>query len=471
MSQFFEAEQQLMVNVLHGSDLTVGIEDLSQGSHRVILGAARELFSDGITPDLVTIHDKLKKNNRLQDAGGASYLAKLMEAYPVKNVEPYENIVREGALRKRIGRHAQELLMGIEEGMSGEELLAKAQRDPLNFLSMGKRGETFELQDYMFEMVDEIRSRQEGKISGLQTPWYRLNDYTNGLQPGDLIIVAGRPSMGKTALATQIATHAAQTSGPVFIGSLEMSKSSLCERILSAKSRIDSNRLRSGKLSHRHIEDLVSAAEAYQDYSPILVNDTPRLTPSEVRLLITKAYRKYNGLSCAVVDYLGLMDDENESSNRVRNVGLATKLMRATAKELNIPVVLVCQLNRSCEMRDDKRPTLKDLRESGEIEQDADVVVMLYRDEYYCNDCSANKCERGHSGEAEVLIRKQRNGPIGAFTLTWIAEHTTFHNFSPGGYIENEGELQTDRGIDTESVPPLPEEDPEEVQGDPTLPF
>lgn len=429
MTQFLEAEQQLMVNIIHGSDTVIMPSQLSNSSHRAILSAANELRSEGVTPDLVTIHNKLKETNKAGEAGGATYLATLSEGYPVSNLEPYERIIKQGALRKQIRLYANSLLEGLELEISTEELLTKAQRDPLSFYLPGDKGKTFELQDAVFDALDDIRAKKEGKISGLMTPWNKLNEYTNGLQPSNLIVVAGRPSMGKTALGNQIALHAAKLSGPAFVGSLEMSRSSLCERVLSSLSKIDSNKIRGGFVTPLEIDRLLSAAESLQDYHPILVNDTPRLTASELRVLITQAHRKYGRLSCAVIDYLGLMKDEF-STNRVREVGEATKLMRATAKELEIPVVLLCQLNRSCELRDNKRPTLPDLRESGEIEQDADVVIMLYRDEYYCTDCAKGQCQEGHKGKAEILIRKQREGPTGAFTLTWISEYTSFYNYS-----------------------------------------
>lgn len=466
MTQFIEAEQQLMVNLLHGSELTLLPEDLSRGSHRVILEAAIALRSEGTTPDLVTIHNKLKDNNKLEDAGGVSYLTHLMDGLPTKNVESYEEIVRDYALRRRVRIHAQALLEEAEAGLTGEELLEKALREPLAFNSGRNRGDTFDMRSYIFEELDEIYAKREGRDAGLETPWTDLNRLTSGLQASDLIIVAGRPSMGKTAFATQIAMHAAEHSGPVFVGSLEMSRSSLCQRILASISKIDSNAMRSGHISEADFVKLTHAAQKIQRFYPILINDTARLSAAELRVLITKAYRKYGGLSCAVIDYLGLIDGDSQSDNRVREVGVATKLLRATAKELNIPVVLLCQLNRSCEMRDDKRPTLRDLRESGEIEQDADVVIMLYRDEYYCNACiSGNECDNNHTNLAEVLIRKQRKGPVGWFELTWKPEFTTFYNNTKERWERSgdEGSLAIKKEIVVE--------DDEEASGSYSLPF
>jgi replicative DNA helicase len=287
---------------------------------------------------------------------------------------------------------------------------------------------TIVVQDEVFNILDEISVRRKGIMTtGIPTPWKGLNEKTHGLQPGDLIVLAGRPAMGKTAMGGQLATFVAEKTGPVFIGSLEMDSSSMIERMLSNEARVDSMIIRQGKyMSDREYERLQSAAETFQGYHPILVNDTPRMSATELRVEMTKQHAKH-GLKLAVIDYLGLLKEDRPGQARYKEVGDSVKILRATARELRIPVVLLCQLNRGVEARDDKRPTLSDLKESGEIEQDSDVVLMLYREEYYCTECAEKGyCDKNHQGVATLLIRKQRKGPIGFDKLVWHAEFTIF---------------------------------------------
>jgi replicative DNA helicase len=280
-------------------------------------------------------------------------------------------------------------------------------------------------------VLDEIQVRRgSNKLTGVETPWKKVNEITRGLQRKDLIIIAGRPSMGKTALAAQIGTYTAQNEGPVFIGSLEMDRSSLVERMLVGAAKIDGDRIRAGYVTQGEYESLQEAAEKMQDYHPIVINDSARLTAQELRMSIAQAHLKYKGLSVAIIDYLGLIREDNTRQQRYQHVGEAARILRATAKDLDIPVVLVCQLNRDCEKRENKRPILADLRESGDIEQDSDVIIMLYRDEYYCQDCQdvGESCDKDHIGIAEVIIRKQRKGPTGTAVLGWEPSYTQFHN-------------------------------------------
>jgi replicative DNA helicase len=242
--------------------------------------------------------------------------------------------------------------------------------------------------------------------------------------------------MGKTALAAQIAQHAAAYEGPAFVGSLEMDRSSMVERMLCGDARVEAERVRAGYVSQEEFEKLQVAVERMQDHHPIIINDSPRLSAQELRMSIAQANLKYNGLSVAIIDYLGLFRDDGNGQQRYKEVGDAVKIMRATAKELDIPVVLVCQINRNCEQRENKRPILSDLRESGDIEQDSDVIFFLYRDEYYCNDCASatDSCDKDHIGMAELLCRKQRKGPVGTVPLTWEAKYTKFNNYERGEY-------------------------------------
>jgi replicative DNA helicase len=311
----------------------------------------------------------------------------------------------------------------------------------MNMSINSKTENTILVQDEVFNILEEISARRKGIMTtGIPTPWSYLNEKTSGLQPGDLIVLAGRPAMGKTAMGGQLATFTAEKTGPVFVASLEMDSSSLIERMLSAEAMVDSMIIRSGKhMSDRDFERLQTAAETFQGYHPLLVNDTPRMSATEIRVEMTKQHAKY-GLKLAVIDYLGLLKEDRPGQARYKEVGDSVKILRAVARELQIPVVLLCQLNRGVESRDDKRPTLSDLKESGEIEQDSDVVLMLYREEYYCTDCAEKGyCDKGHEHEALLMIRKQRKGPIGTCKLVWVAEHTVFKDMVSSGYGGGEG--------------------------------
>jgi len=430
MASIVEAEQQLIVNVLNGKDINVRPQDLAGEAHRIILEAAKSLRNEGVTPDLITINNRLQEAGNIDKAGGQEYLTRLAESRPAVNIEPSEEIVRRAALRKRVVNHAEHIIQEAEKGASAEDLLVKAQKESLSLDVGSNRGEIKFVHDRVFDVLDEIEAtKRSGAMTGVETPFYKLNDYTQGLQPSDLITVAGRPSMGKTAFATQLAVHCIQRTGPVFVGSLEMDDSSLIKRMLSSEARVDGNLLRSGRYNERQYERIQNAAERFMDYNPLMVVDEPRLSAVDLRILMLQAHATHP-LSLAIVDYLGLMKDDGNVS-RHREVGENARIMRSVARELKIPVILVCQLNRSCEFRENKRPLLSDLRESGEIEQDSDIVLFLYRDEYYCPHCGSDNPQpecMSHTGVAEVLLRKQRKGATGSFPLTWSKEYTRFDN-------------------------------------------
>jgi replicative DNA helicase len=431
-SAFFEAEQQVMSSIINGNETDLLPGDLSDDRHQEMLRAAIALRDDGTVPDVITINHKMIETSGSQLSDMRDYLTELKNLYAnPKRQEVYEGIVKDRALRRKVIAHANALLNEEADGVMTDDLLVMAQTKPLA-LGAGRAATNVNLaQDIAYDVLDEIQARRgRDKLTGLPTPWKKLNTLTSGLQKKDLIIIAGRPSMGKTAIAAQIAQYAAAQEGPVFIGSLEMDRSSMVERMLCGDARVEADRVRSGFLDQGEYEKLQTAAERMQDHYPIVINDSPRLSAQELRMSIAQANLKYNGLSVAVVDYLGLLKDDGSGQQRYKEVGDAVKIMRATAKELNIPVILVCQLNRDCEKRENKRPVLSDLRESGDIEQDSDVIFFLYRDEYYCNACNSVKevCERDHVGEAELICRKQRKGPTGTVPLSWEARYTKFSN-------------------------------------------
>lgn len=430
--KFFEAEQLVVANVVQGNETDILPTDLDDGPHQYIITAAQYLREAGTPPDAVTIKHWISKEIGEENFGDWDYLTTLRDMYVnPKRVGVYEEIVKDQALRKRVIAHARALLHEDEAGAKTEDLVTWAQAAVMAFGSGKATTNTVLAQDVAYDVLEEVQIRRgSNKLSGLATPWEKVNEITRGLQKRDLIIIAGRPSMGKTALAAQIGTYAAMKEGPVFIGSLEMDKSSLVERMLVSEARIDGDRVRAGYINQKEYDSMVWAAERIQDFHPIIVNDSSRLTAQELRMSIAQAHLKYKGLSCAVIDYLGLIRDGERGKQRYQEVGDAAKILRATAKDLEIPVILVCQLNRDCEKRENKRPILADLRESGDIEQDSDVIMMLYRDEYYCHECSkyGGQCEKDHRGVAELIVRKQRRGPTGTAMLGWEAQHTHFTN-------------------------------------------
>lgn len=436
MADFIDAEQQVVVAVLHGHETELGPGDFENESHRLIVHYAKALRNEGILPDAVQIKHRMKERGELHLVGN-DYLEHLFNYKPSRKIEDYEALVQDSAIRRRVIQHANGLLGEAESGVSTSDLLVMAQTQPLKFDRGRYDKHTSLAQDEAFNVIESIESRRSRgtRITGVETPWRDLNAITCGLQYGDLIIIAGRPSMGKTAMAGQIASHAAAKVGPVFVGSLEMSKSRLVERMLVGDARVDATKVRDGSLSDHELDRIKLSAEKFQDYYPMIINDSAMMTAQDLRMAMSKAHLKYNGLSLAVIDYLGLIREGEEGKRqRYREVAMTTQLMRATAKELGIPVVLLCQLNRGCELRPNKRPTLADLRESGDIEQDSDLIIMLYRDEYYCDACSTptEVCGANHEGVAEVLIRKQREGPIGVIELTWEAKYTQFLNLARG---------------------------------------
>jgi len=430
--KFFEAEQQVVANIVQGHETDLLPGDLRDGPHQMIVEAAIALRDDGVVPDVITIKHWIGNHRGEENFGDFDYLNTLRDMFAnPKRQGVYEAIVKEQALRQRVIAHARALLHEEEDGCKTEDLLVMSQTEPMSFGAGRAASNVALVQDVVYDVLDEVQARRgSDKLTGLETPWKQLNDLTRGLQRKDLIIIAGRPSMGKTALAAQIGTFAAQREGPVFIGSLEMDKSSLVERMLVGAARVDADRVRAGFMNQAEYEGLQIAAERFQDYYPIIVNDSPRLTAQELRMSIAQAHLKYKGLSCAIVDYLGLIREDDTRQQRYQHVGEATRILRATAKDLDIPTILVCQLNRDCEKRENKRPILADLRESGDIEQDSDVIIMLYRDEYYCQECQGanSHCDKDHIGIAEAIVRKQRKGPTGTATLGWEAKHTQFNN-------------------------------------------
>ncbi|HET9191102.1 MAG TPA: replicative DNA helicase [Rudaea sp.] len=405
----------------------LGEEDFYRKDHRLIFRAIGDLASKNQPCDAVTLGEWFESSGLADEVGGVAYVIQLANATPsAANILAYAGIVREkSVLRQLIEAGTQIVGDGFQpEGRKSEEILAEAEQRVFHIAETGARGKKsyVEMRAAVHEAFQILSRRYESKdaVTGLATGFADLDEMTAGLQPADLIIVAARPSMGKTALAVNMAEHAALKSRKaVAIFSMEMSASQLAFRLISSLGRIDQQHLRNGDLAEEDWPRVTSAITLLSE-TKILIDDTPALSPSELRARARRMKRQYD-LGLIVVDYLQLMAVPGNKENRATEISEITRSLKALAKELNIPVIALSQLNRSLEQRTDKRPVMADLRESGAIEQDADVILFIYRDEYYDKE-SADK------GLAEIIIGKQRNGPTGTVKLTFLGRYTRFEN-------------------------------------------
>ncbi len=432
--QQIEAEQSLLGGILIDNDgLPAALEiirgdEFYRDSHRIIFRAIQELFERNEPVDLVTISALLAGRNELEAVGGAPYLASLVEAVPsARNVATYARIVNEKALLRRLIQVANEIgSWSYGGGKSVEEILDQAEASIFSITENRIRNSYSPLKEIIRKSIESIEHYQEFRdmVTGVPSHYRDLDKLTAGFQKSDLIVIAARPSMGKTALALCIARNAAVESGiPVGFFSLEMSKEQLAMRLLCAEAKVDSHKIRTGFLSQNECAKMLTAAGAFMDV-PIYIDDTAAISALELR---AKARRMMadRGLGLVVVDYLQLMKGR-ESERREQEISDISRSLKALAKELNIPVIALAQLNRKVEERTNKRPLLSDLRESGAIEQDADVIAFIYRDEVY-NAASPDK------GTAEILVSKQRNGPTGEIKLSYINTYTRFENLAYNG--------------------------------------
>ena len=407
-------------------------QDFYRREHQLIFRAI-EVLAEGSRPfDVVTLSEALESHEQLKDAGGLAYLGSLAKDTPsAANIRAYADIVRERSVMRQLIRVGTRISdSGFQtEGRSSSELLDEAERLVFEIAEQGSRGRGgFEpIKSLLTKAVDRIETlfEQDDPITGLGTGFTDLDHMTSGLQPADLIIVAGRPSMGKTTLAMNIAENIAINSGkPVAVFSMEMPGDSLAMRMMSSLGRIDQHRIRTGKLGDDEWPRLTSAVSILAE-AKMFIDDTPALSPTELRARARRLMREQGELGMIMIDYLQLMQAPGYAENRTNEISMISRSLKALAKELNVPVVALSQLNRSLEQRTNKRPIMSDLRESGAIEQDADLVIFIYRDEVY-NEESPDK------GMAEIIIGKQRNGPIGTCRLTFLGQYTKFEN-----YIDN----------------------------------
>ncbi len=432
-----EAEQSVLGSILLKEDGFLTVNEFISGSdfyreaHRVIFEAMAELFDREEPHDLVTLTSLLNDTKRLEAVGGASYLASLTSIVPVTaNITAYARIIKQkSVLRNLINTSSDIANRCFEEQDDIDKLVDEAEQSIFDIAGRKNATVFTPLKNIIpesFKTVQRLYERKE-LITGVPTGYIDLDRITSGLQSSDLVVLAGRPSMGKTALAMNIAQHAAlvEKTG-VAIFSLEMSKEQLAMRLLSSVGRIDSQRIRTGRLHSEDWPHLTRAVGMLSD-APIYIDDTPALTVPNMRSKIRRLASK-NDIGMILVDYLQLMQGRN-AENRTQEISEISRALKAIAKEHNVPVLALSQLNRGLESRTDKRPMMSDLRESGAIEQDADVICFIYRDEVY------NKSEDNpDKGIAEIIIGKQRNGPTGVARLFFKKEFTTFENLSTQDY-------------------------------------
>lgn len=414
--------------------------DFYRKDHRLIFRTIQQLADKQDPFDVITLSEALDSTGQLEEAGGLAYLGTLAKDTPsAANIVAYANIVRDKSVLRQlihVGTDISDSAFNTE-GRDTAELLENAERQVFEIAEQRQRGQGgfSSIKSLLAQAVDKIETlyEQEGNITGASTGFADFDEMTSGLQPSDLIIVAGRPSMGKTTIAMNMAENIAiKGDKPVAVFSMEMPGDSLAMRMMSSLGRIDQHKVRSGKLDDDEWPRLTSAINLLAE-TKLFIDDTPALTPTEVRSRARRLMREHGQLGLIVIDYLQLMQSPASGDNRVQQISDISRGLKALAKELNVPVIALSQLNRNLEQRPNKRPVMSDLRESGGIEQDADVIVFVYRDEVY-NPESPDK------GIAEIIIGKQRNGPIGTVRLTFLGQYTRFENFAGNPYGDDDYE-------------------------------
>jgi replicative DNA helicase len=439
-----EAEQSVLGGLLLDNAAAdkigdiLSAEDFYNDAHRSLYGAMMTLIADNKPADVVTVAEALVSVKKLDYVGGMAYLGALVENVPTAaNIRRYAEIVRERAILRRLIAAGGEIADTAYNplGRSVREILDQAETRVFEIAEHGARGQQGfqELQPLLTQVVERIevlyKRDDPSDVTGVPTGFTDLDRMTSGLQEGDLIVIAGRPSMGKTALALNIAEHIALSSKvklPVGLFSMEMGATQLAMRLIGSVGRLDQHKIRTGQLTPDDWERLSEALGRLSD-AAIHVDETAALNALELRARARRLARQYGGkLGAIVVDYLQLMQAVAQGENRATEISEISRSLKALAKELKVPVVALSQLNRSLEQRPNKRPIMSDLRESGAIEQDADVILFIYRDEVY-NEDTPDK------GVAEIIVGKQRNGPIGTIRLAFLGQYTRFENLAQSG--------------------------------------
>lgn len=425
-----EAEQSVLGGALSSSD-AVGVvcellkpDDFYFDQNRTVYSVIVELFNENTPIDVVTVSDRLNQHDKLDLIGGVQYLSSLILSVPTTgNVEYYAKIIKDKAtLRRLIFSSSSILNMAYDEEDLTERILDIAEQRILDVSNGTVSNDIVHISDVMMTAYDDMvkNSLTKGTVTGIPTGFSYLNNMTGGLHGGELIIVAGRPGMGKSSFAVNIAEHAAiKENIPVAIFNLEMSKSMIVNRIICSQATVDSQAVRKGDFQPEDWQSICSVIDKLSS-APIYIDDSSSITVSEIRAKCRRLKQTKN-LGLIVIDYLQLMQGSGKNDNRQQEISNISRSLKVLAKELDVPIIALSQLSRSSESRGDKRPMLSDLRESGAIEQDADLVIFLYRDDYY-NDDSAEK------NIAEINIAKQRSGSTGTFKLGWQGRFTRFTN-------------------------------------------
>ena len=433
--QNIEAEESLLSAILVDNTAllevveTLSAADFYRTAHQKIYDAITDLFDKAEPIDLVTLNNHLKEKGHLEAVGGSAFLARLVDVVPLAaNAQHYARIVHDKAVLRRLIEKANAISKRcFQEQGPTDEIVDFAENAIFEIADQKARQAFYPLSKLIDVNIDFLEEKQKNKslVTGVPTGFGQIDNLTSGLQNSDLIILAARPSMGKTALALNIARNAAVEAGvPVAVFSLEMSKEQLSLRLLCSEARIDSSRLRSGFFSMEDWQRLTDAAGVLSA-APIFIDDSASLTAMEVRAKARRLKMDKN-IGLIVIDYLQLMQGRAGAERRDLEISEISRSLKALAKEINLPVIALSQLNRMLEQRNDRRPRLSDLRESGALEQDADVVAFIYRDEVY------NKEENNpNKGTAEIILAKQRNGPTGDIKLTFLNAYTRFENLAP----------------------------------------
>ena len=429
-----EAEQSVIGSMLMDKEAIITASEIIMGSdfyqhqYGVMFESMVELFNEGKPVDLVTLQDRLKEKDVPPEVSSLDFVRDIITMVPTSaNVRSYANIVKEKSVLRKLIKINEEIANTCYVGKDSlEEILAHTEKSVFDLLqSRNASGEFVPIRQVALNVLEKIEmaAKTQGTVTGIPTGFIDLDYKTSGMQPSDFVLIAARPSMGKTAFVLNLVDHVAVKKGyPCMIFSLEMSKEQLVNRMLSMESNVDSQKLRTGSLTDSDWDAVVEGIGVI-GRSKLIIDDTPGISITELRSKCRKMKLEY-GLNMVIIDYLQLMSGSGKSGeNRQQEVSEISRSLKALARELNAPVIALSQLSRACETRQDHRPMLSDLRESGSIEQDADVVMFLYRDDYYNKDTD-------NPNVAEVIIAKQRNGPIGTVNLLWRPEYTKFANIA-----------------------------------------
>lgn len=428
-----EAEQSVIGSMLMDRDAIIAASeivtagDFYQHQYGVMFEAMVELFNENLPVDLITLQNRLKEKDVPPEVSSLEFVRDIITTVPTSaNVRSYAKIVRDKAVLRRLIKINEDIANTCYAGKEPlEDILANTEKTIFNLLQNRNSGDFVPIRQVAMNVLEKIEeaSKNQGTVTGVPTGFIDLDYKTSGLQPSDFVLIAARPSMGKTAFVLNLVDHIAVKKGlPAMVFSLEMSKEQLVNRMLAMESNVDSQKLRTGTLSDSDWDAVVEGIGVIGN-SKLIIDDTPGISIMELRSRCRKMKLEY-GLSVVIIDYLQLMSGSGKGGeNRQQEISEISRSLKALARELSAPVIALSQLSRACETRPDHRPMLSDLRESGAIEQDADVVMFLYRDDYYNKDTDMPNI-------AEVIIAKQRNGPIGTVNLVWRPEYTKFANMA-----------------------------------------